>query len=361
MDPALPNDDSALKRGVEQVLEDREKHGLDGLVGGLEAVVVSVEPDRLHNAAQELLGATGLDYATAFEDDRAGWIKLALAGSADYLVQARKTPDNPFWPHNKRPKSQQLPNTRLETFVFQCPDVKRYVDVQQARGVRFEPPGVLEGPAFRYAQTAPSPYTGNALGFIQWTGERGRYETTQARPLAMDIAKPDAAHLKNIGPLDHTATRVRAEERDAAILEFMDLTNYDFQFAIYVDFLNSITSVARLQGADYAQVFTSGIKPFTSLEESGPTERFIHNYGTRVHHMAFCTENIDATVEALKADGLDFLSDLVGSPEDGLKQAFSQMSPHTLLVNEYIHRYGDFDGFFTRSNVTELTRATDKQ
>jgi hypothetical protein len=36
-------------------------------------------------------------------------------------------------------------------------------------------------------------------------------------------------------------------------------------------------------------------------------------------------------------------------------------SNHTLIVNEYIHRYGDFDGFFTRSNVERLTKATERQ
>jgi len=30
-------------------------------------------------------------------------------------------------------------------------------------------------------------------------------------------------------------------------------------------------------------------------------------------------------------------------------------------VNEYIHRYGDFDGFFTRTNVERLTKATERQ
>jgi hypothetical protein len=108
-------------------------------------------------------------------------------------------------------------------------------------------------------------------------------------------------------------------------------------------------------------VFTSGISPYISDEESGPTEKFIHNYGTRVHHMAFRTENIEQTYEALRADGMDFLIELVGSPEEGLKQTFTVASESTLLVNEYIHRYGDFDGFFTRSNVTLLTGATDKQ
>lgn len=58
---------------------------------------------------------------------------------------------------------------------------------------------------------------------------------------------------------------------------------------------------------------------------------------------------------------MSFLLDLVGSPREGLKQIFSCPSENTLLVNEYIYRYGDFDGFFTKSNVTLLTGATTKQ
>ena len=64
---------------------------------------------------------------------------------------------------------------------------------------------------------------------------------------------------------------------------------------------------------------------------------------------------------AIKADGQEFLIELVGSPAEGLKQTFTQPSPHTLLVHEYIYRYEDFDGFFTNSNVTALTKATEKQ
>ncbi len=44
-------------------------------------------------------------------------------------------------------------------------------------------------------------------------------------------------------------------------------------------------------------------------------------------------------------DGMKFLIDLVGSPAEGLKQTFTQPSVNTLLVNEYIHSYGDFNGF----------------
>jgi 4-hydroxyphenylpyruvate dioxygenase-like putative hemolysin len=108
-------------------------------------------------------------------------------------------------------------------------------------------------------------------------------------------------------------------------------------------------------------VFTSGITPFTSDDESGPTEKFIRNYGTRVHHMAFKTDKIEACVTALKNDGLQFLLELVGSEDEGLRQIFSDPSKHTLIVNEYIQRYGNFDGFFTRSNVEKLTEATARQ
>jgi len=152
-----------------------------------------------------------------------------------------------------------------------------------------------------------------------------------------------------------------AKDRDAAILELMELTNYNFDFAIYVKSMNSITSVARVIDGHFAMVFTSGIKPYVSDEESGPTEKFVHYYGKRVHHLAFYTEHIEYPFEMLKKNGMDFLIELIGSPEEGLKQTFSYPSKNTFLVNEYIYRYNGFDGFFTKGNVADLTGATSKQ
>jgi len=207
----------------------------------------------------------------------------------------------------------------------------------------------------------PSKFTGNSLGFIQWTGEQGRYETSGSKPLHLDLKKQEHDHFKNIRWLDHAATGVKAHDRNSAIIEFMTLTNYNFDFAIYVKPLNSITGVARLSLKDFAMVFTSGISPYVSDDVSGPTEKFIHNYGTRVHHVAFQTEEIEDTYNALGKDGMKFLVELVGSHAEGLKQTFTEPSGNTLLVNEYIHRYGDFDGFFSKFNVTLLTEATGKQ
>jgi 4-hydroxyphenylpyruvate dioxygenase-like putative hemolysin len=357
----LANDDRKLVEEAEKVKQQRKEAGLEGLTGGLECVVINVDRERFRPAVGELVDTTGLELRVSFEHAQKRQAHLGLEGCADFIITARLGGKNPFLELNRRPKTAHMEQARLETFVYSCEDLSKYVAIQKKRGVPFATEGIVETDKYSFIQTMPSRYTGNSIGFIQWKKDKGDYLVEPARPLDMKIAKPKKHYLSNIFELDHTATRVRAEERDAAILEFMRLTDYDFDFSFHVDSLNSITNVARLSPDDYAQVFTSGIKPFRGLEESGPTERYIYNYGTRVHHMAFRTENIEETFDALKADGMEFLVELVGSKEDGLKQTFTQSSPHTFLVNEYIHRYGDFDGFFARSNVTELTRATEKQ
>jgi 4-hydroxyphenylpyruvate dioxygenase-like putative hemolysin len=355
------NDDSVLLGAVEKIRTERRKAGLEGLVGGLEAVVISTEPDHFIPAINELLGNTGHEMSASYTRGPHDVCILSQEGSADLIIQTRKAGVNPFTAANKGAKTASVPNTRLETFIFKCRDVKEYFKTQSKRGVEFVGGEAFKNANYKYAQTMPSRFTGNAIGLVEWKNRESDYLTADCKPLALDVAKPDRPWLKNIKDLDHVAARVRAEERDAAILEFMELTSYDFSFAVYVDFLNSITNVARLSPDDYAQVFTSGIAPFTTVEESGPTELFIHNYGARSHHMAFTTENIEDTVESLKGQGQGFLSDLVGSREEGLKQIFTKMSPNTLLVNEYIRRYDGFDGFFTKSNVTLLTQATMNQ
>ncbi|MGE4553015.1 MAG: hypothetical protein AB7D57_07875 [Desulfovibrionaceae bacterium] len=355
------NDDERLRREVARVAEERTRLGLDGLVGGLECVVVNTEADRLRPAVQEFLATTGYAFRGAFEDASARSCLLQQEGSADFLIQCRKGGDNPFRAYNRGPKSDHLPDTRLETFIYKCPRLEDYVAIQQARGVRFLTPEIVETDTFLFIQTEPSPYTGNSVGFVKWLGEEGAWAWEGCAELPWTFTKPDWPHLRDIHELDHTATRVRAEDRDAAILEFMRLTNYDFDFAVYVESLNSITNVARLSAHDYAQVFTSGIGSARPDGSLGPTEQYIANYNVRVHHMAFRTERIERAYQALKAHGMGFLVELVGGPDEGLHQTFSKASPNTLLVNEYIQRYDGFDGFFTKSNVTLLTKATEQQ
>lgn len=352
-------DDLAAR--LPSVVKGRRDAGLEGLVEGLEAVVINTEPGRLEPAVEELLKFTGFEIKEHFADPKASAYVLGTRDSPSLVIRSRGRGANPFHPFNQAERARALPNTRLETFVFRTRDLDTYVGIQRGRGVRFLTDSIIDAPGYRFIQTAPSGFTGNSLGFIEWKGPGRSFAGAGAKRLPINQGKPDLPWLSLIHGLDHTATRVRAAERNDAILEFLSLTGYHFDFAVFVKSLNSITSVARLSMDDFAMVFTSGIEPYTDDEASGPTEKFIRSYGTRVHHMAFRTEEIDEVFRELGSHGMEFLVELVGSPDEGLKQTFSIPSPHTMIVNEYIHRYEGFDGFFTRSNVEALTRATGRQ
>ena len=117
-----------------------------------------------------------------------------------------------------------------------------------------------------------------------------------------------------------------------------------------------------------AKVFTAANHPYFVNHIVGlpsPTENFVRNYGPRLHHVALSVadgetkgvENIDYVVDTIRAQGKDFLLDVIGSKEEGLKQIFSSASEHSSLIVEYVQRYGDFEGFFTKDNVASLTKA----
>jgi hypothetical protein len=72
-------------------------------------------------------------------------------------------------------------------------------------------------------------------------------------------------------------------------------------------------------------------------------------------------ENIDVVVDAIAAQGKGFLLETVGSREEGLKQIFSSASDFSSLIIEYVQRFGDFQGFFTRENVALLTFAAGQE
>ena len=353
--------DEFLKEKAAMMRDTRRSVGLEGIVGGLDSIIINTEPDRQKLAVEEILRYTGFKFEVAFETDIKRVCILKRKDSASIIVQSRLKGKNLFTHFNNFPKSKHLPNTRLETFVFETPNIEKYLTIQKNRDIEFVTSDIIESDNFSFIQTKPSALTGNSVGLIQWKKCKGNYFDEKNIDLKWEFIKPKKDYLDNIGKIDHAATRVKAMNRDAAIIEFMSLTNYDFDFAIYVKVFNSITNVARLTKTDFAMVFTSGIAPYINAKTSGPTEKYIHNYGTRVHHVAFKTEKIEDSFVELKKDGMKFLIELVGSKKQGLKQTFTEGSPNTLLVNEYIHRYGDFDGFFTRSNVTMLTAATENQ
>lgn len=355
------NNDSILRKEADDIIFKRTKLGLNNLVKGLQCILVNSENDYFNDAVNEFRMYTGYEVNESFSSDLLNVNILKLKDSCDIMVTSRKNEENPFLQYNLNPKSNIRPNTRIECFIFEVTNIEKYFSIQKNRGINFLTSDVIEHDNYYFAQTIPSSFTGTSYGFIQWKNNTKTYKDScnAELPMMALISKPE--YTKHITFIDHAATRIIAKHRDAAILELMELTDYNFDFSIYVKNLNSITNVARMKNEKFAMVFTSGITPFTDLEQSGPTEKFVYNYGPRVHHIAFYTNFIENTFEDLINNNMKFLIDLVGSEEEGIKQTFSSPSESTFVVNEYICRYGDFDGFFTKENVRDLTNATNKQ
>ncbi|MFO8182594.1 MAG: hypothetical protein R6U39_00335, partial [Candidatus Aegiribacteria sp.] len=122
------NSDDFLEREVPKVRKEREEAGLDRLTGRLRCAVINVEPFNLQPAVSELLGRTGFDISDAFEDPRFRTVVLSAENSADLLVRCRLESINPFISVPGGPKSRKLPNTRLESFFFDTPDIERYME-----------------------------------------------------------------------------------------------------------------------------------------------------------------------------------------------------------------------------------------
>jgi hypothetical protein len=174
-------------------------------------------------------------------------------------------------------------------------------------------------------------------------------------------------------PIDHLATRIYSQNREVAILEWLSLSSYYYWGSYDIKDQNSSTNVTK--NVHYSSELKSPAKVFTAnntpyfvnhlVNLPSPTETFVRNYGPRLHHIAMAVrdgernemENIDMVVSQIASQGKDFLLDVIGSKEEGLKQIFSSASEHSSLIIEYVQRFGDFDGFFAKDNVAELTHA----
>jgi hypothetical protein len=66
------------------------------------------------------------------------------------------------------------------------------------------------------------------------------------------------------------------------------------------------------------------------------------------------TPNI--VVNQIAAQGKKFLLGIIGSKDECLKQIFSNASKHSSLIIEYVQRFGDFEGFFTKMRIQSLVR-----
>jgi len=372
-----------------RLLEDRDRVGLTGMIGQIEAMMITVDPGRSIDYIGELCLMTPYHYLVTLESET-HWTHILRIDldAPDLIVREVKDPNirgifrslNEVYPIGAR-----KPNSRYMGEILRVENLSEVVRLQQDRDFRFfsqDEVRRLELPG-NVAIGKPSPYTHNIIGYMERPpGELRVYalgissirDDVQAVYLNAKALQEGLGLTGLILPVDHLATRIYSQNREVAILEWLSLSSYYFWGSYDIADQNSSTNVTksvhfRSELNSPAKVFTANNTPYfvNHLERlPSPTETFVRNYGPRLHHIALAvrdgerldgTANIDFVVDAIRAQGREFLLDVIGSREDGIKQIFSSASEHSSLIIEYVQRFGEFDGFFTRQNVAQLTHA----
>lgn len=375
-----------------KLLEERDRSGLTDNIHEIDAIMITVDPGHSIRYVAELALMTPYHYLVTLESE-SHWTHILRVdmNSPDFLVREVKDANTRgiFRSLNEvYPIGIHKPNSRYMGEVLRVNNLHDVVQCQQEREFRFfsqDEVRKLELPG-NMAIGKPSPYTHNIVAYMERQPDQIRTYALGISTIRNDvqeayvIAKEKQAALgidKLILPIDHLATRVYSQNREVAILEYLSLSSYYYWGSYDIADQNSSTNVTK--SVHYANEMHSPAKVFTAnntpyfvnhLEKlPSPTETFVRNYGPRLHHLAVAVsdmvseqdqkgmDNIDFVVSQITSQGRNFLLDVIGSREDGLKQIFSSASEHSSLIIEYVQRFGDFQGFFTRDNVAELTRA----
>jgi hypothetical protein len=377
---------------LQRLLEERDSSGLTDMIGGIEALMISVEPGNSVEYIAELALMTPYQYLVTLDSDKHMTHVLRIdMSSPDILLREVKNPEHSdiFRSLNDLyPVGARRPHSRYLGEILLASDRHTVVAEQQQREFRFFSVGQLAelDLPLNVSLSTPSPYTQNLVGYMERPIDgirvyhHGECVILSAAQAANDRGKEMQEHLgisRLIMPIDHLATRVYSQNREAAILEYLALSSYYYWGSYDIKDQNSSTNVTKNvrqlpESVSPAKVFTANNQPYCvgHLDKlPSPTETFVRNYGPRLHHIAVEVkdgqingrENIDYIVEAIAAQGKGFLLDTVGSREEGLKQIFSSASDFSSLIIEYVQRFGDFQGFFTRENVALLTFAAGQE
>lgn len=370
------------------LLEERDRAGLTQAIRQIDALMITVEPGNSLAYIRELCLMTPYHYLVTLESESHFTHILRIDMQApDVLVREVKDPNTRgiFRSLNEvYPIGAHKPNSRYMGEVFRVKNLHDVVDMQKGRDVRFfnqDQIRKLEMPG-NMAIVKPSPYTHNIVGYWERPEADIRVYSLGLSTIREDVnaayqdAKETQAKLgldKMLLPIDHLATRVYSQNREAAILEYLTLTSYYYWGSYDIADQNSSTNVTK--SVHYANELDSPAKVFTAanhpyfvnhlLKLPSPTEQFVRNFGPRLHHLAVAVADgevdgkphIDYVVDSLRDCGQNFLLDVIGSKEEGLKQIFSSASEYSSLIIEYVQRFGDFQGFFTKGNVANLTHA----
>ena len=373
---------------LNKLLEERDSLGLSGMIHEIDAMILAVDPGRAIEYIEELCLMSPYHYLITLESE-SHWTHVLRIDLTvpDLLIREVKN-DNIkgiFRSLNEVfPIGSSKPHSRYIGEVLRVSDLHEVVSMQQNRGFRFfsqDDVRKLELPG-NMAIVKPSPYTHNIVAYLERDPEEPRIYGLGVSNICSDAKKVcrlakqqqtalDIADL--ILPVDHLATRIYSQNREVAILEWLSLSSYYYWGSFDILDQNSSTNVTKSihfsdQLRSPAKVFTANNTPYFVNHFKllpSPTENFVRNYGPRLHHMALAVkdgnqqgiENIEFIVNAIRRQGKNFLLDVVGSKDEGLKQIFSSASEHSSLIIEYVQRFGGFQGFFAKDNVAQLTHA----
>ncbi len=371
-----------------RLLEERDRVGLTDMIFEIDAIMITVDPGHSIGYICELCLMTPYHYLVTLESE-SHWTHI-LRVDLDYpdiLIREVKDPkiQGIFRSLNEvYPIGARKPNSRYMGEILRVSDLHSVTELQKEREFRFfsqDQIRKMELPG-NFAVGKPSPYTHNVVSYMERSPEQLRVYALGISSIRYDIqeaylAAKELQKLHQIDdlilPIDHLATRIYSQNREVAILEWLSLSSYYYWGSYDIKNQNSSTNVTKNVHFDEAirspvKVFTANNTPYfvNHLEKMpSPTETFVRNYGPRLHHVALAVrdgergnmENIEYVVKQIKQEGQDFLLDVIGSKDEGLKQIFSNASEHSSLIIEYVQRYGEFDGFFTKKNVAELTHA----
>ncbi len=377
---------------LQRLLSERDRSGLTEMIGGIEALMISVEPGNSIEYIAELALMTPYQYLVTLDSEKHWTHVLRIdMNSPDILLREIKNPgySDIFRSLNDLyPVGAQRPHSRYLGEILLATDRHKVVTLQQQREFRFFSVGQLAelDLPLNVSISKPSPYTQNVVGYMERpvdgirVYQHGVCIILSAAQAANDRSKEmqERLGIKHlILPVDHLATRVYSQNREAALLEYLALSSYYYWGSYDIKDQNSSTNVTKNirqmpESCSPAKVFTANNHPYcvNHLDQlPSPTENFVRNYGPRLHHMAVALqdgqshgrENIDIVVDAIISQGKGFLLDTVGSREEGIKQIFSSASDFSSLIIEYVQRFGDFQGFFTRDNVAQLTYAAGQE
>lgn len=372
-----------------KIYEARDKSGLTANIGDIHSIYVQVQPGDAAKYIAELSLMSLYRYERSYEYNGCRHHLLRIADEApDFVVvEPIADPKDFTWAMGQMSvMGAKKPYTRYLGEVLWVEDLAELAAKQKEHGVNFIA-DLPENAHQNYVHwTHPSIYTWNQTGYRakssgakeymmdkEWHFEKADLDMfNQMKDLQTEL---DFAQY--LEPIDHLATRIYMHDREHAILEFLTLSSYYFWGSYNIGDQNSSTNICRSQKAEDerfspAKVFTANNTPYyvNHIDQlPSPTENFVLTYGRRMHHIAIGVKdgiigpeendykNVDFVIDQLKKAEKEFLDQVIGSCEEGLKQIFSKKSRFSWLITEYIQRCYGFQGFFTKENVAALTQA----